>query len=321
MRKLTNSEFKNRVSQKYGNQFTIISDYKGSNSKVKIRCNKCNWTGEVMAGHLLYQNCGTRCPTHGKRQFDSSSFQKAINQIQDNQYTLLSGFTGFKDKVKIKCNKCEKEFCVWPHSLLEKRMGKNCNHAVKLNFKQASVLLSKISNGEIKLVHFSGMEKVATFECCKCGNAWRATARNIFDGLTGCPTCSSSKGEKVVIKYLKKKGYHFEPQFRIETCKDILPLPFDFAVFNVDGSLSCLIEYQGAQHFYDPFTWKKSHGPFNTKSVLRTQKHDAMKLQYCKDHGIKLIRINHPQTTGESRKHSFIASLVNRTLNKELKVS
>lgn len=40
-----------------------------------------------------------------------------------------------------------------------------------------------------------------------------------------------------------------------------------------------------------------------------------------KKYGIKLIHINHPQTTSESNKHSFIANLVKQTLDKELKVS
>jgi len=86
---LTNSEFKRRVRQIHGDQFTILSDYRGMNSKVKVRCNKCDWQEKVQAYRLIRQNYGTRCPTHGERQFDSSSFQKAINEKQDGQYTLL----------------------------------------------------------------------------------------------------------------------------------------------------------------------------------------------------------------------------------------
>lgn len=318
---LTTGEFIKRVNQKYGDQFTVLSDYHGMHSKVKVKCNKCDWHGEMQARSLLYQNCGTRCPTHGERQFDSSSFQKAINQTQDNQYTLLSEFISLKTKVKIKCNKCKKKFYTLPVSLLYERIGRNCNHRSILDFKQASKRLSQIFNGEIKLVHFSGMHSVATFEHLKCGSTWKATADNVFRLKTGCPTCSSSsKGEKAVTKYLKEKGYHFEPQFRIEACKDILSLPFDFAVFNKDRSLNCLIEYQGCQHFINPFQYKKNDF-INKESVLKTQKHDAMKLSFCQEHGIKLIYIDHPQTTSKSNKYSFIADLVKRTLDKELKAS
>lgn len=317
---LTNSEFKRRVRQIHGDQFTILSDYHGMSSKVKVRCNPCGWQKEVQAERLLNPKYGLKCPQHGHRQFDSSSFQKAINQTQDNQYTLLSEFTGFKDKVKVKCNICKKELYVWPHSLLGKRMGKNCKHVVQLDFEQASKQLNKISDGEIKLVHFSGVNHVATFKCCKCKNVWKAKATGVFDNLSGCPACSSSKGEKAVTEYLKKNKISFKPQFTFPNCKDKRTLPFDFAVFNRDGSLNSLIEYQGYQHFIDPSQFKKN-GFFSKESVSSTQKHDAMKLSFCQKHWIKLIYINHPQNTSESNKHSFIADLVKRTLDKELKVS
>ena len=148
-KRLTDSEFRKRVRQKYGNQFTILSDYHGMKSEVKVKCNKCDWHGEMQARSLLYQNCGTRCPTHGKRQFDSSSFQKAINQTQDNQYTLLSEFVNARTKVEVKCNKCGKEFCVWPENLLNGRIGKNCNHGSILNFKQASKRLSQVNPNQL----------------------------------------------------------------------------------------------------------------------------------------------------------------------------
>lgn len=317
---LTNSEFKRRVRQIHSDQFTILSDYHGMSSKVKVRCNSCGWQREVQAERLLNPKYGSKCPQHGHRQFDSSSFQKTINQTQDNQYTLLSEFTGFKDKVKVKCNICKRELYVWPHSLLEKRMGKKCKHAVQLDFEQASKQLNRISNGKIKLVHFSGVNRVATFKCCKCKNVWKTRASSVFYDSTGCPVCFSSKGEKAVTEYLKKNKISFKPQFAFPNCKDKRTLPFDFAVFNRDGSLNSLIEYQGYQHFINPFQYCKGDF-FNKESVLSVQKHDAMKLSFCQKHGIKLIHINHSQTTSESNKYSFIANLVKRTLDKELKVS
>jgi len=46
-----------------------------------------------------------------------------------------------------------------------------------------------------------------------------------------------------------------------------------------------------------------------------------MKSAFYQEHGIQLIQINHPQDTSKSNKPSFIADLVQRTLDKELKVS
>lgn len=65
----------------------------------------------------------------------------------------------------------------------------------------------------------------------------------------------------------------------------------------------------------------RKKGPFSTKSILETQEHDEIKLAFCKEHGIQLICIDHPQTASKFDKPSFIADLVKRVLDKELKVS
>lgn len=321
-RKLTQQEFENRVKQIHGSQFMILSAYKDMHSKIKVRCNVCGWIGETEANHLLNPNYGGQCPSHDERRFDSSSFQKAINKTQDGQYTLLSKFVNYKTKVNIKCNICERELYVWPHNLLQSRFGKNCNHKIQLSFEQASKRLEKISNGEIKLVHFSGMGYAATFEHLECGNIWQTTANNVFHGSTGCPYCSSSKGEKAVTEYLKENEISFKPQFTFSNCRDQRTLPFDFAVFNRDGSLNSAIEYEGCQHYTSIFGYKKKKKSlFSKKAIISTQKHDKMKSAFCKEHGIQLIQINHPQDTNKSNKYSFITDLVKRVLDKELRVS
>lgn len=62
-------------------------------------------------------------------------------------------------------------------------------------------------------------------------------------------------------------------------------LRYDFAIFNKDGSIKCLIECQGEQHF------KPVEG-FGGEEQFQSQiKNDSLKRQYVKDHNIKLIEI------------------------------
>lgn len=313
--------FQRKVNQVHNNQFEILSAYKGVYSRVKIKCKKCGWVGESLPTNILRSGYGSKCPKHPCFvNYNTDTFMKKMNKRQHNQYALLSKYHGYNRLITVKCKQCGVIFDTTPATILTKRVGKNCNHYCAFNFKQASEWLSKKTSKKIKLVNFSSMNKKAEFLCLTCGEKWQTQASNVFNSESGCPNCAKSKGEKAVTEYLKKKGYHFEPQFRIEECRDKQPLPFDFVVRNKDNSLNCLIEYQGCQHFIDPSQYCK--GDFiNKKSVLITQKHDAMKLSFCQKHGIKLIYINHPQTTSESNKHSFIANLVKRTLDKELKVS
>ena len=63
------------------------------------------------------------------------------------------------------------------------------------------------------------------------------------------------------------------------------PLRFDFAVFDDNGNIDFLIEYQGEQHY-------KAKSKFGGLSGLKKQQYyDMLKREYCKAHNIKLIAI------------------------------
>ena len=63
------------------------------------------------------------------------------------------------------------------------------------------------------------------------------------------------------------------------------PLRFDFAVFDDNGDLDFLIEYQGIQH-YEP---KSKFG--GLPGLRRQQYNDMKKREYCKKHNITLVII------------------------------
>lgn len=58
---------------------------------------------------------------------------------------------------------------------------------------------------------------------------------------------------------------------------------FDFALFDEYNNLSCLVEYQGEQHFY------KS----NFYGTQQKEETDELKRQYCFIHNIKLLEITY----------------------------
>ena len=65
------------------------------------------------------------------------------------------------------------------------------------------------------------------------------------------------------------------------------PLRFDFAVYNEDGTIKCLIECQGEQH-YKPVEEYGGESEFEKQLM-----HDALKREYARDHGIHLIKISY----------------------------
>lgn len=99
---------------------------------------------------------------------------------------------------------------------------------------------------------------------------------------TNCPYCKKSKGENTIKKYLEYHNFNFYQEYRINTCRNKLPLPFDFAVF-VDNEIK-LIEYQGEHHYYDIF---KDH-----KKIVNN---DEIKKRWCLENDIKLLCIPYTQ--------------------------
>lgn len=97
----------------------------------------------------------------------------------------------------------------------------------------------------------------------------------------------SSRGEIKICEILDKAGINYieEYSFPDLIAESGRPLRFDFAVFDDEGELEFLIEYNGIQHY-------EAKSKFGGAKGLYRQKHnDQKKRNYCLTHGYKLINI------------------------------
>ena len=97
----------------------------------------------------------------------------------------------------------------------------------------------------------------------------------------------ASQGEMKIEEILQKYGVNFEeeyifPELRSHTGR---PLRFDFVIFDDDGKIDFIIEYQGKQH-YEPSA--KFGGK---RGFYQQQYNDQMKRRFCAFHDFKLIEI------------------------------
>lgn len=97
----------------------------------------------------------------------------------------------------------------------------------------------------------------------------------------------ASRGEIKIEDILTMNNIPFETEY---TFPDLItssgrPLRFDFAVFDDDGNVDYLIEYQGIQHYsaVDRFGGKKG--------LFRQKYNDNQKRIYCARNDIPLIAI------------------------------
>ncbi len=97
----------------------------------------------------------------------------------------------------------------------------------------------------------------------------------------------ASRGEIKIEEILMEAGLPFKEEFIIPgLCSENgKPLRFDFAVFDDDGNIDFLIEYQGKQHY-------EASAKFGGKRGLYQQQHnDNKKRRFCALHNICLIEI------------------------------
>jgi hypothetical protein len=125
--------------------------------------------------------------------------------------------------------------------------------------------------------------------CNDCEKSFPIKPVHLLDNH-GCPQCSSSRGEKRIRLFLENNFIDYIHQKRFKDCKIKRELPFDFAVFNNQDILICLIEYDGEQH-YKPV---KFYGCDDLQANLshdKLIKNDKLKNDYCKRNKIQLLRI------------------------------
>ena len=120
---------------------------------------------------------------------------------------------------------------------------------------------------------------------CDCGNECNVAMSYLKSGHTrSCGCRHRSKWEDFICEYLCGLHISFEEQKRFKDCtnkkgSDMLPFDFYLPKYNL------LIEYDGLHH-YEPV-----NGWGGEEKFLKTKENDKIKNKYCKDTGIRLLRI------------------------------
>ena len=118
---------------------------------------------------------------------------------------------------------------------------------------------------------------------CDCGNCTRVQAGNLKTGQVKSCGCLISVGESKIEKHLNEIQQAYKKQYSFPdlVSKRGICLKFDFALFDNNNNLLCLIEYQGEQHYKD----------FGNFGKYQREISDKLKRDYCKSHNIPLYEI------------------------------
>ena len=287
MRKKTHDEFKEEVYSLVNDEYTLLEEYKGAKSKIKIRHNICGHIYKVRPDAILR---GTRCPECRVKAITKThkQFVEDVYQAVENEYTVIGEYINSKNKISIKHNKCGNQYEVQPNVFLG---GSRCPYCAGLKKKTTEEFKQEVFDLTGKeysvLGKYKNTRTKIKMKHNKCGHVYEVIPNYFLQG-TRCPVCKSFKGEQKIADFLIKNKIKFETQKTFEDLKDKKLLRFDFYI--PDKNL--LIEYDGKQHF-EPVDFS-GNSPEQADENFKNRKiRDKIKNNYCKENNIKLLRIKY----------------------------
>jgi len=297
MRVTNHEQFVEEVKNMYGDEYVVLGKYTKSRERIEMKHNieGCGHVYFVTPNNFLKNR---KCPNCKRaiigKQFSNTfeSFVERFNNANNrNKFEYLGGFTHVHGVFNIKCKECNYEFeaCI---RNIEKNVDKSiicpcCDQNSKLiNTNSIKHYLKYIENNEYELV---GEYVKAKTEVVLKHNKCNKTFKTTFDGFKSkgirCRCCNLSKGERVMEEFLDANNINYEAEYKIPNCRNKKPLPFDFCIFNEDGSIKFLIEIDSRIHYEFIEFLHKTYDKF-----LKRVKMDKIKEDYCKKNNIKLYK-------------------------------
>lgn len=295
LRKL-HSKFLADVQTRFGDEFEILEEYKGATTPIKIKHKACGHTRLVTPSSFLKNSIGCdKCAIQYRSQQSIVDFDIFLSQLTDiygdELYVYEDTYKGMSKKVKIKHMINNKIFYTTPYLLLKGHLYKE--YGIKKRADAQRWTTEEFKNKVYSLVQdeytvlgkYTGANNKILMKHNKCNYEYEVTPSKFINVGRRCPRCRESKGEKAISQFLDKLHINYQPQFSFEDCRNKEPLPFDFAIFDNDDNIMCLIEYQGEHHY-------EIVEHFGGKEKFQIQqKRDEIKRQYCRLNNIKLVEI------------------------------
>ena len=262
-----------------------LSDSVNLDHKIIIECQKHGIFKQLAKNHLYLKH---KCPECSKyKKVSKDQYLDKLNHIHNYKYDYSKvKYTSTTDDVIILCPE-HGEF----KQKLYQHLKYGCQKCAYVkNGKNKQILIEEFLERVKGDYDYSNTTleypKAFNIRCKIHGNF----CQNIFDHLSGsgCPKCSTSKGEVYIRDILTKYNIRFEEQTRFKNCINPITnrtLPFDFYLPDYD----ICIEYDGIQHF-EPVEYFGGEKTFKKQQI-----NDIIKDQYCDNNNIKLIRINYKE--------------------------
>lgn len=218
-----------------------------------------------------------------------ASHPKSICWSIENELNPRQIFKGSdRKKFIFNCDKCPHIFemtlkCIttkgqWCPYCAHQKLCENIDCEMCMNNSFASIEKSKYLNDKSinPRTLFKRTNKVYRFDCDVCNKTFPCQLSDITKGVW-CSFCVN-KTEKILFDKLVEKYSNLKQQYKVDWCKNIKHLPFDFVI----EERKIIIELDGKQHFEQIGNWL---------SPQETRKNDLFKIKCANENGFSVIRI------------------------------
>lgn len=302
MERLTQDSFIERAKKIHGDKYDYSkSVYKNTGTKITIICPEHGEFLQSPNKHTVRKQGCRKCALikNGKNAAKPNKNNSLINHkeiilewsnknnLKPEDYCQNSG-----QKVWWTCKKCSKD---WEAKICDRVTNKSgcayCNgnwvayERNRLSDSRQDLCEEWDYNKNVKYCPdtiSAGSNKKIWWICNKCNESYESSVCNRVAG-NGCPKCRTSKGERIIERYLKERDIEYKKQYSFHDCKNVRRLKFDFAIW-INKKLT-LIEFNGAQHY------GKIHPIWGGQATNQSINNDKIKRQYCKDNNLNLLEI------------------------------
>ena len=218
-----------------------------------------------------------------------ASHEKSKYWSNDNELKPRQVFKGAdRKKYKFNCNKCHHNIIMnvkdvtskghWCSYCSHQKLCYDTDCEMCFNISFAYVERSKQLNDKNinPRMLFKSTNKKFTFDCDVCNKTFSSPLSAITNNVW-CPFCVN-KTELILYNKLVEYYPTLKRQYKVEWCKNIKHLPFDFVI----EERKIIIELDGKQHFEQIGNWL---------SPEETRKNDLYKMKCANDNGFSIIRI------------------------------
>ena len=274
----------------------VTSSYINNYTKVGFKCKVCGYEWETEPKSITYNKTSCRkCIGHVL--LTQEEFEERLKKV-NSDITVIGKYTGYNNKIRVKCNIDGREWDAFPQRLLK---GVGCLECMERKFheeraftlEQFKEKMKELAPSlEILSTSYTNLRDRIKYKCKVCRYEGEALGTTLLTKGNRCPQCTASSGEKIVRDWLETNKINLDYQKIFDDCKDKRALPFDFYL----PDKNILIEYDGKQHF-KPATFggiSKERAEYNFNENKRR---DKIKDEYCKEKGIELIRIPYTKKT------------------------